>query len=61
MPEGQQPDRKSRDNTHLTDADWQERQRSRERRKVIGLLVIVLFIVVLAFLRFGRTIPWGAR
>jgi hypothetical protein len=29
--------------------------------KLVGLLVIILFILALAFLRFGRTIPWGAR
>jgi hypothetical protein len=34
---------------------------ARERRKVIGLIVIVLIILAIAFLRFGRTIPWGAR
>jgi hypothetical protein len=38
-----------------------ERQRTRERRKLIGLLAIALFILALAFLRFGKTIPWGAR
>ena len=38
-----------------------ERQRSRERRKLIGLLAVALFILLLAFLRFGKTIPWGAR
>jgi hypothetical protein len=38
-----------------------ERQRARERVKLVGLLVIALFILVLAFLRFGKTIPWGAR
>jgi len=37
------------------------RQHSRERRKLVGLIVIALFILALAFLRFGRTIPWGAR
>ena len=42
-------------------AKWEARHRSRERRKLIGLLAIVLFILVLAFLRFGKTIPWGAR
>jgi hypothetical protein len=40
---------------------WISRQRSRERQKLVGLLVLVLFILVLAFLRFGKTIPWGAR
>jgi len=29
--------------------------------KLVGLLVIALLILVLAFLRFGKTIPWGAR
>jgi hypothetical protein len=37
------------------------RQHSRERKKLVGLIVIALFILALAFLRFGRTIPWGAR
>jgi hypothetical protein len=41
--------------------ELQERQRIRERRKLIGLLAIALFILALAFLRFGKTIPWGAR
>ncbi len=40
---------------------WLNRQRSRERRKIIGLLLIALLILVIAFVRFGRTIPWGAR
>jgi hypothetical protein len=39
----------------------QERHRARERRKLIGLLPLALFILALAFLRFGKTIPWGAR
>jgi hypothetical protein len=39
----------------------QQRQRKRERRKLIGLLAIALFILMLAFIRFGRSIPWGAR
>jgi hypothetical protein len=38
-----------------------ERQRARERQKLVGLLLLVLFILVLAFIRFGKTIPWGAR
>jgi len=37
------------------------RQRSRERAKLMGLIAIALFILVLAFVRFGKTIPWGAR
>jgi hypothetical protein len=40
---------------------WFERQKSRERVKLVGLLVIALLILVIAFVRFGRTIPWGAR
>jgi len=55
------PDRKSDSHSPLTPAEWEARYRSRERMKLIGLLVIVLFILVLAFLRFGKTIPWGAR
>jgi len=39
----------------------QHRQHARDRRKVIGVLAIVLLILALAFIRFGRTIPWGAR
>jgi len=38
-----------------------QRWLARERRKVVGLIVIALFILALAFLRFGKTIPWGAR
>ncbi len=37
------------------------RQRARERQKLLGLLLVALFILVLAFIRFGKTIPWGAR
>jgi hypothetical protein len=29
--------------------------------KLVGLLVIALLILIIAFVRFGRTIPWGAR
>lgn len=43
------------------DAAWVARYRSRERAKVFGLIVLVIFILALAFFRFGRTIPWGAR
>jgi hypothetical protein len=43
------------------DADWKARYRLRERAKVFGLLVLVIFILALAFFRFGPTIPWGAR
>ena len=41
--------------------EWYERQKSRERIKLIGLLVLALVILLIALLRFGRTIPWGAR
>jgi hypothetical protein len=41
--------------------ELQTRQRGRDQRKVIGLLAIALFILLLAFFRFGRHIPWGAR
>lgn len=61
MDQGQQPDHKVDPDSGLTAAEWEARHRSRERRKLIGLLVIVLFILALAFLRFGKTIPWGAR
>ena len=39
----------------------EERRRSGERVKVLGLLLIALFILILAFVRFGKTIPWAAR
>jgi len=42
-------------------ADWYERQKSRERLKLIGLLAIAVLILLIAFARFGKTIPWGAR
>ena len=29
--------------------------------KLIGLLVLALVILLIAFVRFGKTIPWGAR
>jgi hypothetical protein len=41
--------------------DWNDRQRSRERLKLIGLLAVALILLAMAFLRFGKTIPWGAR
>jgi len=41
--------------------ELQARQRVRDQRRVIGLLAIALFILLLAFIRFGRHIPWGAR
>ena len=61
MNQGLPPDRKSDSDTGLTQAEWEARFRSRERRKLVGILVVVLFILALAFLRFGKTIPWGAR
>jgi hypothetical protein len=39
----------------------QQRRLARDRVRVIGMLAIVLFILLLAFVRFGKTIPWGAR
>jgi hypothetical protein len=41
--------------------ELQQRALTRERRRVIGLLVIALIILIIAFLRFGKTIPWAAR
>jgi hypothetical protein len=41
--------------------ELRRRYLGRERRKVIGLVIIAIFILALAFLRFGKTIPWGAR
>ena len=38
-----------------------ERRMAHDRIRVIGMLAIVLFILVLTFLRFGKTIPWSAR
>jgi hypothetical protein len=48
-------------NSPEKDAAWQARYRTRERAKLWGLLILIVFILALAFLRFGRTIPWGAR
>ncbi len=42
-------------------SEWVERQRTRERQKIIGVMLVILFLVALAFVRFGKTIPWGAR
>ena len=41
--------------------EWYERQKSRERVKLTGLLVLALVILLIALVRFGKTIPWGAR
>jgi hypothetical protein len=38
-----------------------ERRMAHDRIRVIGMLVIVVFILLLTFLRFGKTIPWSAR
>jgi len=53
------PERKR--HTRLSDAEWAARHVARERQKIIGLLLIALLILALAFLRFGKTIPWAAR
>lgn len=50
-----------RKDSEQPDAEWIARQRSRERQKLVGLLLVALLILVIAFIRFGRTIPWGAR
>jgi hypothetical protein len=34
---------------------------TRERRKMLGLLAIVVIILVVTLLLFGRSIPWSAR
>jgi hypothetical protein len=39
----------------------QQRRLARERVRALGLLVLMAFILALAFLRFGNTIPWSAR
>jgi hypothetical protein len=39
----------------------QQRRLAHDRVRVIGMLAIVIFILLLTFLRFGKTIPWGAR
>ena len=54
-------DPESRIDARRNDAEWIARQRARERQKLLGLLLLVLFILVLAFVRFGKTIPWDAR
>ena len=61
MEQGQNPDRNVDSHTGLTPAEWLARHRLRERKKLVGLLIVVLFILALAFLRFGKTIPWAAR
>lgn len=61
MEQGQQPDYKFDSDTRQSQAEWAARYRSRERRKLVGVLLIVLFVLALAFFRFGHAIPWGAR
>jgi len=61
VEQGQTPGRESNPDTRRTQTEWAARYRSRERMKLAGILVIVLFILALAFIRFGKTIPWGAR
>lgn len=39
----------------------QKRRLAHDRIRVIGLLAIVVFILLLTFVRFGKHIPWGAR
>lgn len=46
---------------HSKSSDWYERQKSRERLKLVGLLVIALVILFIALVRFGKTIPRGAQ
>jgi hypothetical protein len=41
--------------------EWYERQKSRERLKLTGLLILGLLTLLAAFVRFGKTIPRGAR
>jgi hypothetical protein len=39
---------------------WYEGQKSREHIKLVGLLVFARLILLIDFLRLGKTIPWGA-
>ena len=57
MASGPPPSREQQPRT----PEWYERQKSRERLKLTGLLVLALVILLIAFVRFGKTIPWGAR
>lgn len=54
-------DRESRIDARQINSEWIARQRARERQKLLGLLLLVVFVLALAFLRFGKTIPWDAR
>jgi len=55
------PDRANSLRPEDRQSELQARQRVRDQRKVIGLLAVALFILLLAFFRFGKHIPWGAR
>jgi hypothetical protein len=62
VDQGQLPGSKPNfDTREEAQAEREARYRSRERLKLAGLFVVVLFILALAFFRFGKTIPWGAR
>jgi hypothetical protein len=47
----------------LEERELKLRQRflGRKRRKVFGLLLLAFIVLAIAFLRFGKSIPWGAR
>ena len=47
--------------TDESDNALAERRMAHDRIRVIGLIVIVLAILLLTFVRFGKTIPWSAR
>ena len=38
-----------------------ERYIARERRKVLGIILVLIMIVAFAFWRFAATISWNAR
>jgi len=61
VDQGPLPDRKFDSDARQTQDEWEARYCSRERLKLVGIFVVALFILALALLRFGRTIPWGAR
>jgi len=39
----------------------QKRRMAHDRTRVIGLLVIIVLILLLTLVRFGKHIPWAAR
>jgi hypothetical protein len=55
------PEQPSSSEQQSRSPEWYERQKSRERVKLTGLLILALIILLIALLRFGKTIPWGAR